>query len=70
MEANLTSPGETIPGWIKALSKVPKLKIIVLHDAAKWKDNDWKVNTKKVQSFRTSPIYLTLGNSSMSQIVS
>ena len=41
------SPGETISGWIKALSKVPKLKIIVLHGAAKWKDNDWKVKYKE-----------------------
>src|SRR5437763_15796580 len=47
MEANLTSPGGTIPGWIKALSKVLKLKIIILHSAAKWKDNDWKVKYKE-----------------------
>src|SRR5205809_3078045 len=47
MEANLTSPGRIISGWIKALSKILKLKIIILHSAAKWKDNNWKVKYKE-----------------------
>ena len=29
------------------MSKVPKLKIIILHSTAKWKDNDWKVKYKE-----------------------
>ena len=29
------------------MCKVPKLKLIILHGAAKWKDKDWKIKYKE-----------------------